>query len=305
VHNFAHQKTLAGFCRNCMAKWYVAGAKAQGCDFSYDSACEIIYGMGYGEWKKKFQTPATPEMLAAYKANKHLFAKHEEEGSAACGCASKAGSTSRVSEITGRAVTLPLLPPPGSVVDPSSLHSDVCSSNQAFATSASVAINVTILTVSDRASAGVYEDLSGPRIQECLQLYSASNPGLWVLRVVHSQVVPDDRQAIADVLAHWSEPGSDCSVILTTGGTGFAPRDVTPEATSGMLDKPAPGLISAIQAECIKFEPMALLSRAVAGTRNGTLIVNLPGRPKAVTESLGVLMPLLAHIVTETTKCTS
>jgi hypothetical protein len=71
-----------------MAKWYVAGAKAQGCDFSYDSACEIIYGMGYGEWKKTFQTPATPEMLAAYKANKHLFAKHEEEGSAACGCGS-------------------------------------------------------------------------------------------------------------------------------------------------------------------------------------------------------------------------
>ena len=81
-------QTLAGFCRNCMAKWYVSGAKVQGCDFSYDSACEIIYGMSYGDWKKKFQTPATPEMLAAFKANKHRFAKHDEEGAAACGCGS-------------------------------------------------------------------------------------------------------------------------------------------------------------------------------------------------------------------------
>jgi molybdenum cofactor synthesis domain-containing protein len=259
--------------------------------------------MSYGDWKKKFQTPATPEMLAAFKANKHLFAKHDEEGAAACGCGSKANASTVAADFSGRAVPLPLLPPPGSVANPSALHSDVCSSNQGFATSASVAIiNVAILTVSDRASTGVYQDLSGPRIKECLELYSAGNPGAWVLRVVHSQVVPDERAAIIDFLELWSEPGSDCNVCLTTGGTGFAPRDVTPEATTSILDKQAPGLMAAIQTECVKLEPMALLSRAVAGTRNRTLVVNLPGRPKAVTESLAVLMPLLGAIVTEVTK---
>jgi len=284
------QMILAGFCRNCMAKWYAAGAKAQGIPFSYDAACEVVYGMSYKAWKERFQKATTPERLAAYEANKHLFAKHEDDGV-------DAGGPSKPAPITGRAVPLPPVKPGNGG------HSDVCSSNAAFSTPepdlVPVHLSVAVLTVSDRASAGVYQDESGPQIRESLEAYRALHPGHWDLHMHGAAVVPDDVQSIAAKLEEWSN-SSDCNLILTTGGTGFAPRDVTPEATLS-LDRfrNAPGFTAYLQAECSKIEPMAAISRAVAGARNGTLIVNLPGRPKAVKENMHVLMPMLRHVAME------
>jgi len=144
--------------------------------------------------------------------------------------------------------------------------------------------NAGVLTASDAASRGLREDTSGREIREAL-----THEGF---RVVLQEVVPDDRAAIADRLRLWS---GQVDLVLTTGGTGFGPRDVTPEATLEVLDRHAPGLAELMRSETVKITPMAALSRAVAGTRGACLIVNLPGSPRAVRECLVVLLPLLPH----------
>ncbi|MDX1614298.1 MAG: MogA/MoaB family molybdenum cofactor biosynthesis protein [Candidatus Promineifilaceae bacterium] len=145
---------------------------------------------------------------------------------------------------------------------------------------------VAVLTVSDRAAAGTYEDESGPLIEEMI-----SQRTQW--SVVHLAVVSDDREQIAETLLSWCEAG--ITLILTTGGTGFAPRDVTPEATKQVIEREAPGIVEALRYESLKITKHAMLSRAVAGLRGQTLIINLPGSPKAVRESLDILMPVLPH----------
>ena len=114
--------------------------------------------------------------------------------------------------------------------------------------------------------------------------------------VAHTAIVPDDLPTIRDTLARWAD--SDAyDVILTTGGTGFAPRDVTPEATIAVAERLAPGLAEAMRATSLKITPHAMLSRAAAGIRGQTLIVNLPGSPKAATENLEVIAAVLPHAV--------
>lgn len=147
-------------------------------------------------------------------------------------------------------------------------------------------MKVGILTISDRGSAGAYEDRSGPLIAEMVGTRTG-----W--QIARRQIVPDERAMIADTLRLWSDEGMQ--VILTTGGTGFAPRDVTPEATRDVIEREAPGIAEALRAESLKVTRHAMLSRGVAGIRGGTLIVNLPGSPKAVRENLDVLLPVLPH----------
>lgn len=152
-------------------------------------------------------------------------------------------------------------------------------------------ITVGILTVSDRSSRGEREDLSGPAIREALVEGLAEE-----ITVASYEIVPDERAAIEEALRQWADQlGID--LILTTGGTGLAPRDVTPEATLAVIDKQVPGLAEAMRAASMAKTAHAMISRAVAGVRGQSLIINLPGSPRAVREALAVVMPAIPHAV--------
>ena len=140
-----------------------------------------------------------------------------------------------------------------------------------------------VLTVSDGVAVGEREDASGELLATLL-----GDDGYEVER----RVVPDDRDAIAEAIAELAE---DVSLVVTTGGTGLGPRDVTPEATQEVLDRPAPGIAEAIRADAIAKTPHGLLSRGAAGVRDRTLVVNLPGSPGGCRDGYAVLQPALRH----------
>ncbi|MDM7998875.1 MAG: MogA/MoaB family molybdenum cofactor biosynthesis protein [Dehalococcoidia bacterium] len=144
-----------------------------------------------------------------------------------------------------------------------------------------------VLTVSDKGSRGERIDESGKVIKEALVSLGAAE--------IKYGIVPDERQAISAKLREWSDAGLD--LVLTTGGTGLTPRDVTPEATLDVLDRIAPGFAEAMRAHGMKQTPTAMLSRAVSGVRKKTLIINMPGSPKAVKECLEAISPALPHAI--------
>jgi molybdopterin adenylyltransferase len=145
-----------------------------------------------------------------------------------------------------------------------------------------------ILTVSDRSARGLRPDLSGPALEE---LVTAQG---W--KIERTAVIADDLDALRETLSTWAD-GAGLDVILTTGGTGFSPRDVTPEATRLVIERDAPGLAEAMRFESLKRTPHAMLSRALAGIRGRVLIINLPGSPRAAVENLQVILPALPHAV--------
>ena len=145
-----------------------------------------------------------------------------------------------------------------------------------------------ILVLSDAASAGAREDRSGPAVREMLEAHGWSVSAL--------EVLPDDLDRIAQRLAEWTE-GDACDAVFTSGGTGLAPRDVTPEATRQVIEKEVPGLAELMRSEGLKKTRMAALSRGVAGVRGSTLIVNLPGSVRGAKESLEAVLDLLPHAV--------
>lgn len=145
-----------------------------------------------------------------------------------------------------------------------------------------------VLTISDRSAHGESADRSGPALMEKIQAAG------W--EVVRQAVVPDELQEITHTLIAWAD-GDMLDIIITTGGTGFAPRDITPEATRQVIERETPGLSEAMRAASLKVTPHAMLSRAVAGIRRRTLIVNLPGSPRGAVENFDVILPVLEHAV--------
>ncbi len=147
--------------------------------------------------------------------------------------------------------------------------------------------NTAILTISDRGSRGEREDLSGPALKKILD--DTGN-----FDIVREAIVSDEPDEIESVLIDWCDK-ERVALILTTGGTGFSPRDLAPEATSAVIERPAPGFAEAMRAESLKITPHAMISRAVSGIRKATLIINFPGSPKAARECLEVVLPALPH----------
>jgi len=147
---------------------------------------------------------------------------------------------------------------------------------------------VGVLTISDKGASGERQDKSGEVIREIIPSMDA--------RIVNYDVIPDEKELIVAKLVKWVDE-DDLDVLITTGGTGLAPRDVTPEATLAVVNRIVPGFAEAMRAESLKKTPHAMLSRAVVGTRGKCLIINLPGSPKAVRECLEVILPALPHTV--------
>ena len=143
-----------------------------------------------------------------------------------------------------------------------------------------------VITISDACSRGEREDKSGETLVQLLQEIGAE--------IVETKIVSDDLEPLTETLRLFADR-SDVNLVITTGGTGFSPRDNTPEATLAVIERAAPGLAEAMRMETLKHTPMAMISRGVCGIRSGALIINLPGSPKGVRESFAVIRPVLNH----------
>lgn len=280
---------------------------------------QYVYGTSYSKWKERHQKKATADQLDRYNASKGLHAKHDKE------LLSTRGNPV-VSVSSPKTIAASVCERVESQNNQISLLSDVCCQDvDAIATAGSSAISqqqsaplgslnvralnlkVGILTVSDRAASNQYEtgDLSGPAVETAvMSQVNATNERYQNSISIDSiikHIVPDESDCIKQILLAWSGKSKESRVpldlILTTGGTGFGKRDVTPEATVEVLDRECQGMMAWASAELSAIQPLAALSRAAAGTCGETLVVNLPGNPKGAQQVLNFLFPLLLHAI--------
>lgn len=291
--------------------------------YGYDEAAQYVYGCTYQEWKKRHQKKATEEQMERYNKSKGIHAQHNKDVLATRSLSPYTASLNdnQKVQICYKEQQQP--------AQSSSILSDVCcqdvdstivasSPMVGIATTSqlssprpprgSMRLKVGILTVSDRAAANLYEtgDLSGPAVESAVssqidQMNLSFTDVQISIANVQKQIVPDEKNTIKDVLIEWSASNNtapqSCDLIFTTGGTGFSTRDVTPEATLGVLERECQGLMSYASIVLTAKQPLATLSRAAAGTRGNTLIVNLPGNPLGATQVVEILLPLLLHAV--------
>jgi len=271
----------------------------------YEEAAQHVYGMTYGQWKKQHQKKATDEQMKLYNTSKPLHAVHdkgllETRAEKPVTNAEKTASE-RSMEQSGQFNDALLSNVCCQDVEEvaKGTKAPICAPSTKDARSVPPfqpppippmkgSLKVGILTVSDRASTNQYEtgDLSGPAVAKAVENVTKDFEPAFA-------IVPDDLEAIQSKLSAWCKAGVD--MILTTGGTGMSPRDVTPEATRASLDQECAGLMSFVTNECSRQQPLASLSRGTAGICGRTVIANLPGNPKGVGEVVPVLLPLLMH----------
>jgi len=324
--------TVSGFCRNCLSKWLVVEARKLSDDIKdededelvkaldamgYDEAAQYVYGMMYPEWKKRHAQKASDEQMEKFQNSKPIWASHDKKLLAKRNDqVPSASSTS--------ATSIPAVAPKSTK---SSLMSNVCcedidnidnTKTKSAASAETVPTKLTtvanafvppplpeisfslgVLTVSDRAHSGEYPegDLSGPMVQEVV---ASLAQGKTSTNGIQTKIVPDEIDAIQKTLVDWTTT-QHLDLIITTGGTGFSSRDVTPEATTAVLDRSCEGLMAFCSNVLQSAQPLAALSRGTAGVKGSTLICNLPGNPHAIREILPVLLPLALQAVADLT----
>ena len=311
--HFQYMNTRVGFCRNCLGKWVTVasrdvareGAAAGVMDEStmaellgaeYQDYCgQVVYGEDYAEWKRKHHTKPSDEQMVSYKLSTWLHAEHDKERLKAEVVVLPSEVCCTDTDENGLACELSRNP----VVAVASVPFPVLKDTEPLN------LIVNTLTCSDRAYRNEYAsgDLSGPAVEaafgECLR--SAKNPSADVINVNYGRkIVEDDEVAIRGVLMDWAadkeEAPEAVRIIFTTGGTGFGPRDVTPEATRSIITKDCSNLLQHALLLCSKKQPLACLSRGIAGTlADKCIVVNLPGQPQACKDVVENILPGLLH----------
>ena len=282
----------------------------------YDEAAQYVYGMKYEDWKVAHSRKASDEQMQRYQDSMHLWAGHDkdllakraDEPAPLPSMPSQNIGTSNTINTTSLLSNVCCQDPEDVAIEPAKAPVQAGKSREVppfqppGPPSKGLSFSLGILTVSDRASSGEYKtgDLSGPAVKDAVsKIVEAMGESVTITKT-EMAIVPDEIEAIEAKLKVWADMSS-LDLILTTGGTGFAPRDVTPEATLEVVDKPCPGLVSFCTTECSKRQPLASLSRGTAGLRGKTLIVNLPGNPQGVHEIVPILLPLTLHALSDLT----
>ena len=291
----------------------------------YEQAARHVYGMHYKDWKAQHQKKATEEQMERYFASSGLHALHDKDllearGDAKTvpkiGDAAKQHTSDSTTESAAAASATPLASnvccqeeevPAGAPAPAEQPKQPAKMTRQIgpfqpppIPTTFHRTPTIAVLTISDRAAAGEYAtgDQSGPAVTRAVEEVTRGySPAITVL----TAIVPDDSAAIQAKLTTWSDAAHHdvVDLILTTGGTGFGPRDVTPEATREVLEHELSSLMAFLVTESSHLQPLASLSRGTAGIRRGTVIANLPGNPQGVQEMVPLLLPLLLHAVVD------